>query len=295
MGPLLARTTGDGSFSLFSPEVGEGFHSAEGAQLEARRVFVRPSALERFEEGRPITVVEVCVGTSTNTCALTEAASRRRLELQWWGLERDPCPLELALADAGFRRQWPQGVAQQAEGLCRGPGLLWGDARRRLPELLERLEGRCDLVWLDAFSPQRTPELWTVEFLGGLARLLAPAGRLLTYSSAAAVRRVLQDAGLRLAAIRSPQAGAATAPLEGPPWSGGTAASPSPLAEGAHLRSLSAMEREHMASRAGEPYRDPSGLASAKAIQQERREAQERSGAESGSAWQRRWSVARHR
>ena len=49
---------------------------------------------------------------------------------------------------------------------------------------------RFDLILLDAFSPQRCPELWSEEFLGALARRLEPQGRLLTYSRSAACRNL---------------------------------------------------------------------------------------------------------
>jgi tRNA U34 5-methylaminomethyl-2-thiouridine-forming methyltransferase MnmC len=285
---LRPRLTADGSFSLFSDRHGEGFHSAAGALAEARGKFVAPAGLERFATSRSLRVVEVAVGTGTNTVALLEALQQRRLGLRWWGLECDPEPLRLARADTGFRRQWTASALAAAEALWQGDQLLWGDARSRLPELLAGLEGRCDLVLLDAFSPRRCPELWSLEFLSALARLLAPQGRLLTYCSAAAVRRSLETAGLQLAAIRGPQPAADGA------WSGGTAASPSPLANDGCLRPLTAMEREHMASRAGEPYRDPDGRAASAAILAARQRAQAASAAESGSAWQRRWGGQRN-
>jgi tRNA U34 5-methylaminomethyl-2-thiouridine-forming methyltransferase MnmC len=165
--------------------------------------------------------------------------------------------------------------------------LLWGDARQRVGELLEarQLERGCDLVLLDAFSPQRCPELWSLEFLSLLARLLKPDGRLLTYCCAAAVRRSLQLAGLQLASIAGPP----------PAWSYGTAASPGPLAPpGAHgpLRPLTPMEQEHLATRAAVPYRDLSGRGGSAVILAERQQAQASSQAGSTSAWRRRWGLA---
>lgn len=280
--PLRPRLGRDGSFSLWSERFGEGFHSAEGALLEARQVFVAPAQLDRFAPGAELTVVEVAVGSGTNTAALIEATDRRGLGLRWWGLEQDPAPLQLAVGDEGFQAQWSPMLLQRLGELCGSDHLLWGDARARLPDLVERLEGRCDLVLLDAFSPRRCPELWSLEFLSQLARLLAPSGRLLTYSSAAAVRRALELGGLQLAAIAG-----------GGGWSAGTVASPTVLPSTAPLRPLSTMEREHMASTAGEPYRDPSGTAAGALMLTTRALAQAASGAESSSAWQRRWGIER--
>ena len=59
-----------------------------------------------------------------------------------------------------------------------------------------------DLILMDAFSPSHCPELWSEEFLGGLAQKLAPGGRLLTYSRAASIRGSLQRAGLDVQTLR---------------------------------------------------------------------------------------------
>ncbi len=305
----------DGSFSLYSPEFGESFHCADGALAEARRVFVAPAQLERFPPGRCLRVLEVAVGTGTNTAALLQASLERDLSLDWWGLELDPLPLQLALADGGFRAQWPGVVLQQLETLTSSERLLWGEGRTRLPELRHRLGGRCDLVLLDAFSPRHCPQLWSLEFLADLAALLAPEGRLLTYCSAAAVRRALGLCNLQLAAITSPDTtpapGLATATgvvagettgesagvTTGPPpaaWSAGTVASPSALPLGGVLRPLSPMELEHLACRAGEPYRDPARNGTAAELLARRQRDQHLSAAETGSQWQRRWGLARH-
>ena len=336
---------GDGSFSLWSARFAEAFHSGRGALREARETFVVPSQLERFGSGRLLRVVEVCVGTGTNLAALIEASAAAGLELEWWGLELDPAPLQLALAEPAFRSQWQsqtlktletlsergcwqqgcwqQGCWQQGAGSGR---MLWGDARQTLPHLLEQRQGQVDLIWHDAFSPQHCPQLWTVEVLGSLAELLADGGRWISYCSAAAVREGLRLANLNVVALATADGArlgkpdsalvAETEGVEGAEegvvsaddclkpapsadqrraWSGGTLASRAALEPSTVWRQLTAMEFEHLASSAGEPYRDPSGTAEAAAIQAYRREAQADSLARgertSSSAWRRRWGL----
>jgi len=291
---LRVRTTGDGSFSLYSERFGEGFHSASGALSEARHTFVGPAQLERFAPGTTLVVVEVCVGTGSNTAALLEAAAQLGLLLTWHGLELDHRPLQLAVADTGFCGQWRPDALEPLQQLASagtwssplGSGaMLWGDARARLPVLQQHWAGQVDLVLLDAFSPRHCPELWTLEFLGGLACLLAPSGRLLTYCSAAAVRAALQQLGLQLAAITSGDGR----------WSGGTAASPEVLLTSSWLRALSPMEREHLATNAAVPYRDPTAQASRAEILQQRsthqREHLSDNSLEPTSVWRRRWGL----
>ena len=295
---LRPQSGADGSFSFHSERFGEGFHGAIGALREAELKFVQPAGLERLKRGSLMRVVDVGFGLGTNTAALLEAAQRRGLRLEVWGLELDRQPLEQALGATAFRRQWRPGTLQLLEGLLdRGEAtatnggahlsratLLWGDARQTVVRLLEQeqLGGRTDLVLLDAFSPQRCPELWSLDFLARLRELLHPQGRLLTYCCAAAVRHSLQRLGLNLASISGPP----------PAWSHGTAASTAPLEPAVlPLRALNAMEQEHLQTRAAEPYRDPSGQEAAAAILRARQQAQLNSRAESTSAWRRRWGL----
>ena len=301
---LSPRITADGSFSLYSSRFGEAFHSAAGAAREARDTFVCPAELNRFAPGTTVVVVDVCVGTGSNSAALLEAAADRGLRLQWRGLELDPAPLLLALADGGFAGQWRPEALEPLQQLatsgqwCTALGagrLLWGDARQQVNGLYQELPGQVDLVLHDAFSPRHCPELWTVEFLGALVHLLKPDGRLLTYCSAAALRAALLQLGLQLAAISSADER----------WSGGTAASWQPLVATASaaaeqglrpvLRPLSAMEQEHLRTNAALAYHDPSGQAAAAQILAAR-EQQQRAAAASGaleptSAWRRRWAL----
>lgn len=281
--PLTPLRSGDGSFSLHSDTFGEAFHSERGAVREAFETFVTPSGLGRFQAGRRLRVVELCVGTGTNTLALLQACDEQRLTLDWWGLELDPRPLRLALASDDFRRPWPTARLQALEDLAGSDRLLWGDARRSLGGgLPPDLRGQVDLVWHDAFSPRRCPQLWSLELLQQLAALLTPEGRLVTYCAAAAVRAGLQRAGLQLASIPSDNPGR---------WCHGTVASPGALDADPALRPLDTMEREHLASHAGEPYRDPDGSGDGPAILAAREQAQRQHPGPSTGAWRRRWGV----
>ncbi len=267
------------------------------------------------------------MGTGTNLAVLLESCRALGLTLEWWGLELTPEPLALALSQPSFRDAWQSATLQTLERLLvqgtwsdtRGHGrLLLGDARQTLHTLMDPQRGQVDLIWHDAFSPQRCPQLWTLEFLDSLASLLTAEGRWISYSSAAAVREGWRQIGLNLAALCPPLSSArsgsrpgmaegadlsGTAPgrpsgsaSRGRDWSGGTVASPGPVAGTPRSRPLSVMERDHLASAAGEPYRDPSGTAAAASIHAARRQAQAAALASgsrgSSSAWRQRWAVA---
>ena len=289
---LRPYPTADGSFSLESTRFGEAFHNSAGALNEARAKFSRPAELDRFRRSDRLRILDVCVGLGYNTAVILEDLADSAPAVEWWGLELDRRPLQLALEQPTFRGLWSAEVLQRLEAIHTSDGWndppnighqLWGDARATLATIPE--PQRFDLILQDAFSPQRCPELWTEDFLAGLSQRLAAGGRLLTYSRSAAVRASLQRAGLQLYSLLP-------APGERIGWSSGTMATPAdsgtPL-EGPGWRPLSAMEWQHLQTRAAVPFRDPQGNATADAILERRRVEQEHCGYEPTNAWQRRW------
>lgn len=295
LGILTACPTADGSFSLHSEYFGEAFHNSAGALNEARAKFVRPAELNRFSCGQPLRILDVCVGLGYNSAAVLESLPLPAPDVEWWGLELDRRPLELALQQSRFRSIWSDAVLKHLHGIQTADGWsisrskgrqLWGDARETLPLIPEGI--RFDLILQDAFSPQRCPELWSEEFLGALAKRLAPGGRLLTYSRSAAIRASLQRAGLELYSLLP-------APGERPGWSSGTMAvkpDGSPASQGAGWRPLSLMEREHLVTRAAVPFRDPEQQATSRMILTRRTQEQIECDLEATNEWQRRWMKA---
>ncbi len=63
------------------------------------------------------------------------------------------------------------------------------DARKTILKLNEEY----DLIFLDAFTYTKAPQLWTVEFIAELYRRIAPQGLLMTYSTSALVRNTLLE------------------------------------------------------------------------------------------------------
>lgn len=67
-----------------------------------------------------------------------------------------------------------------------------GDARKTVCQLA----GNYDCIFLDAFTPDKLPTLWSVEFFKILKDLLKPDGNITTYSNAATIRSGMREAGL---------------------------------------------------------------------------------------------------
>ncbi len=280
---LTAKLTADGSFSFFSSEFNESFHSLHGARQEAELKFVEPTDLAVKAKQPVLKLLDICYGLGYNTAAALEViwTANPTCQVQLIGLELDATVPKAAI-DHGYLNLWSEPVRQaisplavhhhiQTTGLQ--AQLLIGDARQTIQQLHQN-QFFADAVFLDPFSPARCPQLWTVEFLNRVVRCLEPTGRLATYSCAAAARAALLEAGLKIGSTR---------PVGR--RSPGTVASFIPT----DLPQLSQQEQEHLVTRAAIPYRDPKLCDPTELILHRRRIEQQACTLESTSQWKQRW------
>jgi tRNA U34 5-methylaminomethyl-2-thiouridine-forming methyltransferase MnmC len=278
------QLTDDGSFTFFSSEFNEYFHSTQGAKEEALIKFVEPCKIAQKAQQPVVRLLDVCYGLSYNSAAALEViwASNPNCRIELVALELDPTVPRTAIAHH-LLDSWSPPIPELLETLATTGSvqterlhaqLLLGDARVTL-EQVHQSSFQADAIFLDPFSPRRCPQLWTVEFFQLLARCCAPTGRLATYSCAAAVRSSLIAAGFKIGV---------TPPLRG--RQPGTVASFS----ADDLPPLSLRSQEHLQTRAAVPYRDSHLSDPAPVILQRRQIEQQASSLEPTSHWQKRWS-----
>lgn len=209
---LSVHPTADGSHTLFSAVYGQTYHSTNGALVEAEHVFLRGAGVEaRLKAGRPTRLLEVGFGAGLNFWATVRCSFAHSGRLDYVALEKNLLPAEtLAQLDYGtllggeVADLWQRFLElplfspaghPPGEAIWEASPQLWltlviGEATTApLPP------GGYHAVYLDAFSPDVNPELWTPEFLARLFAVLEPGGKLATYSVRGSVRRALQSVG----------------------------------------------------------------------------------------------------
>jgi len=281
----IPQPTHDGSFTFFSEEFGEAFHSTQGAKAEALSKFAQATDLAQQADRGQICLLDVCYGLGYNSAAAIETIwqANPNCKITLFGLEQDPSvPIaaidllgDWSISVQSALRQIAQAHSYQSDRLA--ATLLVGDAR----QTIRSLQIQADAIFFDPFSPRRCPQLWTVEFFGQVARCLAPTGKLATYSRSASVRSAMRAAGLSIGTI---PLGDGHLPHE---WSQGTVAAYTEKG----LHPLSKMEQEHLQTRAAVPYRDPNLNDKSEKILQRHQQEQQRSTLESTSSWRRRWQI----
>ena len=291
-GDLIPLSTRDGSISFKNNYFNESYHSNSGALKEATEKFIRPANLESFQRNQQISILDVCFGLGYNTACFFENSIPLNNQIKWWGLEIDKRPLEIALKNNSFKKLWSAPVLEILENINmrkkwtnkNNEGeLLLGNAISKIDDIPKTI--LFDLIFHDAFSPTKCPGLWTEEFLGKLANKLAPNGRLITYSSSAAIRGTLRRAGLKIYS---------TIPTtkKSKMWSIGTTAifqEESDLLDQSIVKPLSKMEEDHLLTNASIPFRDPESNGNTKSILKRREEEQKNSVLISTASWRKYW------
>lgn len=286
----VPQATDDGSFTFFSEEFGEAFHSRQGAREEAFLKFAKATQLAQKAERDRLRLLDVCYGLGYNTAAALETiwAVNPNCKIEVYGLEIDATVPQAAIAPplidvwSPELQQTLRAIALEGQHITSRlhASLLIGDARQTIQHLKQQAF-RADAIFFDPFSPRRCPQLWTVEFFTQVSQCLAADGLLATYSRSASVRSAMKAAGLCIGTIPS------SVPHLPHEWSQGTVGA----FDASLLYPLSQLEQEHLQTRAAIPYRDPGGFDSAMSILQRHQHEQQQSALESTSSWRRRWGI----
>jgi len=293
---LIEVLTKDGSYSLRSVFFQENFHSLLGALEETKIKFTAPSDLQRFKS-KSLNVLDICFGLGYNSASLLDELIKQKSYLNLYALEIDKRPIEYSLRNKSFLKLWDPKVKKIFESLHRNDyfedqffkcKILWGDAREKINIIPSA--NKFDLIYLDGFSPQKCPQVWTIEFLSKLTEKLNPQGYLITYSSSAAVRKTLRNLGLEIFTIKPSF-------NERNFWSQGTVAiakfDKNKFKPNFNFEKLSVMEEEHLLTKASIPYRDQELNSSKDDIIKKRLDEQLFSNLVSTKKWRKKWGMTK--
>ena len=296
MSELKEVLTKDGSITLRSLIFQENFHSLEGALKETEIKFINPSDLKRFND-KSLKVLDICFGLGYNSASLFNNLIRQNSFINWYALEIDKKPLKYSLGNKSFQKIWHPKVLKIFKELSKNSkykdqsfvcDILWGDAREKIKNIPANI--KLDLIYLDGFSPQKCPQVWSVEFLSKVTQKLNPQGYLITYSCSAAIRRTLKDFGLNIFNIKPNL-------ISKNLWSNGTIAvkviDKQAIQNNLYFKILTSMEEEHLLTKASIPYRDPTLSSNKKDIIQKRVQEQLLSNLETSKKWRDKWGMTK--
>lgn len=199
-------TTGDGSSTLYHPEVGEHYHSKHGALQESRHVFLH-AGLEFFlqkEHSTQAAVLEVGFGTGLNFLLTADYADAKGIDLRYCGIEAYPLPDDLIFR-TGYANFVNAGVWDNFQAYYRqaqaGEVAVTESIRLSIATqkvLAFRSEQQFDIIYFDAFAAVHQPEMWTEETLAHVCSFLRPGGVFVTYAITGNLKRTMKALGFQV-------------------------------------------------------------------------------------------------
>lgn len=204
-------TTGDGSHSLLNTSLDETYHSRHGALQESKYVFIK-QGLNFFIEKTGIhqlSILEVGFGTGLNAWLTLQEAQAVNICIHYTSLETYPLPKSV----------WPS--LNYAAGSEFGSDFMklheaeWNKdvliaSNFTLHKVEQSLQDynvvgkNFDIIYFDAFAPNKQPELWEAPILQKVVSSLNSSGVFVTYCAKGQLKRDLKSFNLVVESLSGP-------------------------------------------------------------------------------------------
>jgi tRNA U34 5-methylaminomethyl-2-thiouridine-forming methyltransferase MnmC len=201
-------TTDDGSHTLYVDELAEHYHSKYGAITESKHVFI-DAGLKRCQK-KHIRILEMGFGTGLNALLTFAEVRKSDLSINYTAIEK--YPLETAITDSLNYGSFIENIDAELVKLIHD--VPWehemvirsGFTLKKMKCDMHQIDqvDEFDLVYFDAFAPEKQPELWTKDLFCRIFLSMRSNSILTTYSSKGTVRRNLEAAGFLVEKIPGP-------------------------------------------------------------------------------------------
>jgi tRNA U34 5-methylaminomethyl-2-thiouridine-forming methyltransferase MnmC len=200
--------TSDGSHTIYVPELDEHYHSTHGAVQESEFIFINNGF--RFCKSDPVSILEIGFGTGLNALMTAIEAIAGTRKVNYTSLEKYPLEKDIikSLNYHEFAGAMGKEIFQLIHSsqwntdtfICKNFTLnkIKTDLTREKPS------GIYNLIYFDAFGPDKQPEMWTREIFDGISSVTAKDGILVTYSAKGEVKRTLRACGFEVSLIPGP-------------------------------------------------------------------------------------------
>lgn len=200
----IVKPTADGSYTIYDEGVGECFHSIHGAVQESLHVFIRSGfdGCHKFS----VRVLEVGFGSGLNAFLTLLRAGELQKIVDYVAIELYPLEAELinifstCVEDKDLFIRLHETPWQARKAITPNFCLT----KRREDVLMANITGPFDVVYFDAFSPEKQPELWTEEIFARIYDAMTDGSALVTYCAKGEIKRRLGRVGFVLEGLPGP-------------------------------------------------------------------------------------------
>ncbi len=210
----IIETTKDGSHTLFVPELNEHYHSTHGAIQESGHIYINAGL--NYCDKQTVNLLEIGFGTGLNAFMTLLDSEKKNRKVNYTTFELYPLPVINAEKLNYSRILAPPTQNEVFISLHTSPwntppteitppdftlNKLLIDVQE-LPDF--RPHQTFDVIYYDAFAPEKQPEMWTQEIFDTLYSLSNCGAVLTTYCAKGSVRRMLQVSGFFVERLPGP-------------------------------------------------------------------------------------------
>ena len=203
---IKIQITQDGSKTLFLPEMNETYHSKFGAKTESMHVFINAGYKKMVSPN--INILEVGMGTGLNVLLTFQEHLHDFKQVYYETIEKFPVQSNVFSELDYATNDVEQLIFSTIHTASWDEDILLDDTfilHKKQTDLLNfSSKKRFDLIYFDAFDPEKQPELWTESVFASLFDYLNEGGVLVTYSAKGIVRRAMQAVGFTVERIPGP-------------------------------------------------------------------------------------------
>jgi len=188
----------DGSYTAYSKEYDEHYHSTKDGALKESYVKHVIPAFKSLENRDEVTILDICYGLGFNTlCTILyykKYSPATKLKIYSPELDHELISsLKNFIYPEEFESLKEIILLLSSQNVYEDENLyvevFLGDARG----YIKRFENKFDIVYQDAFSPSSNPILWTKEYFLDIKNSMKQEGVLTTYSIALKTRIALYE------------------------------------------------------------------------------------------------------
>jgi tRNA U34 5-methylaminomethyl-2-thiouridine-forming methyltransferase MnmC len=191
--------TADGSHTIYIEKLNEHYHSVNGAVQESMHIFINYGF--NFCKADPVHIFEAGFGTGLNALLTAIRSMEGKRKVFYTSIEKYPLEkktlksLNHYLFAGSEGERTADAIFSAPEGVMT-PVFNNFSIRKIEDDLLSCNDtGNYDLIYFDAFGPDKQPEMWTQAVFEKIAAMTVPGGILVTYSAKGQVKRNLRSSG----------------------------------------------------------------------------------------------------
>ena len=202
------KITEDGSSTIFVPDLNEHFHSVHGAITESMHVFIHAGF--QFLTPKNLSILEVGFGTGLNAYLTYLENQKLHKNIFYYAIEKFPLKhmeytsLNYTELHRNERVFHALHEAPWDEETAIGEGFHVVKIRTDFCTFDLAALGHFDLIYYDAFAPEKQPELWDQRLFQLIYERCNPGAVFVTYCAKGEVRRSLQSAGFHVERLPGP-------------------------------------------------------------------------------------------